>query len=271
MKRLSFIAAIAALALLSPVSGRAADPGKINVYAAASLREAFEAAAPSFTKKTGIAVTFNFGGSDTLVAQITQGAPADVFASANETQMKKLADASLLAGAPSTFARNRLVAIVPKSNPAKVATVADLGRPGVKVVLAAPTVPVGNYARSAFAKMSGQSGVPADFSGAVEKNVVSNELDVKAVATKIALGEGDAGVVYATDVTPEIAPRVNVLPFPAAASPDVTYPIAALKAAPNAMGAQAFVDFVLGEGQAYLKARGFIAPGEAPGSAKHAA
>ena len=107
------------------------------MFAAASLREAFEAAAPAFTKKTGIAVTFSFGGSDTLVTQIKQGAPADVFASANEAQMKIAADAGLLDAPARTFARNHLVVIVPKANPAKIEALADLAKAGVKVVLAA--------------------------------------------------------------------------------------------------------------------------------------
>jgi molybdate transport system substrate-binding protein len=260
MKRLPFLAFVAGITLAIAAAGPAVatDEGKITVFAAASLREAFEAAAPAFTKATGVALTFSFGGSDTLVTQLKQGAPADVFASANEAQMKIAADAGLLAAPARTFAHNRLVVIVPKDNPAKVAALADLAKPGVKVVLAAPTVPVGNYSRTAFRKLNGANGYPADFGGLVERNVVSDELDVKAVATKISLGEGDAGVVYATDVTPAIAGRVTTIAFPPGASPDAVYPIAALKSAPNPAGARAFVDFVISPaGQEFLKARGF--------------
>jgi molybdate transport system substrate-binding protein len=260
MKRLSFTAGALALTVFAPLAGTAADNPKIVVFAAASLHEAFEAAAPAFTQKTGTAVTFNFGGSDTLAAQIAQGAPADVFASANLAQMKKVTDAGLTADQPSIFARNRLVIIVPKANPGKVKDALDLARPGVKVVLAAATVPVGGYARTAFTGMNGKNGAPADFAAAVEKNVVSNELDVKAVATKISLGEGDAGVVYSTDVTPAVAANVTVLAFPPGAAPDATYPIAVLKAAPNPSAAAAFVTFILGDGQTYLQARGFLSP-----------
>ena len=103
-------------------------------------------------------------------------------------------------------------------------------------MLAAPTVPVGGYARATFAKLDGQTGYPPDFASAVEKNVVSNELDVKAVVTKISLGEGDAGVVYSTDVTPAVASKLNVYPFPAAVAPDIEYPIAVLKNAGDAEG-----------------------------------
>lgn len=261
MKRLLFCAGIAfTLAAAVPV-GAAADGGKITVFAAASLREAFDAAAPAFTKKTGVAVTFSFGGSDMLVAQIKEGAPADVFASANEPQMKIAADAGLLAAPAQTFARNHLVVIVPKDNPAKIEGLADFAKPGVKCILAAASVPVGSYARAAFQKLNGASGYPADFGALVERNVVSNELDVKAVATKISLGEGDAGVVYATDVTPAIAGRVKTIAFPPGASPEAIYPLAALKSAPNPAGARAFVDFVMSPaGQAFLNARGFASP-----------
>lgn len=248
----------AALALGSPAG---AQQQKITVFAAASLTEAFNAAAPAFTKKTGIAVTFDYGGSDTLATQIKQGAPADVFASANDAQMKAVGGAGLLASAPKTFAKNRLVLIAPKGAKTVLSSPADLTKPGTKVVLAAPTVPVGGYARQTFAKLAGANGYAADFPAAVEKNVVSNELDVKAVVTKIALGEADAGVVYSTDVTPSVAPKLVAIPFPASVAPDIEYPIATLKNAPDPKGAQAFVDYVLSpEGQAFLKARGFISP-----------
>jgi len=260
MRRLPFflVCGATALALATPAG---AQQRSITVFAAASLREAFEAAAPAFTQRTGAAVKFAFAGSDSLVTQLKQGAPADVFASANEAQMKIAADAGLLAEPARTFARNRLVLIVPHDDPAKIAGVGDLARPGVKVVLAAPTVPVGGYARTAFRELNGKSGFPPDFASDVERNVVSNELDVKAVATKVSLGEGDAGVVYSTDVTPALAPKLRTFAFPPGASPDATYPIAALKGAADPAGARAFVDFVLSPaGQAFLRARGFIAP-----------
>ena len=254
-------AALAAALCFTSAPLRAADQPGLTVFAAASLREAFEAAAPAFTKQTGITVTYSFGGSDMLVTQLKQGAPADVFASANEAEMKIASDAGLLAEPARTFVRNRLVLIVPKNNPAKIAAVADLAKPGVKVVLATATVPVGTYARTAFRKLNGTKGYPADFGGAVERNVVSDELDVKAVATKIALGEGDAGVAYATDVTPNIAAKVATISFPRGAAPEAIYPIAPLKAAPNGAGAHAFVAFILSPaGQAFLRARGFAAP-----------
>ena len=261
MKRPRLRPALAALLVSAAfVSPAGAQADKITVFAAASLTEAFNAAAPAFTKKTGIAVTFSYGGSDTLATQIKQGAPADVFASANLAQMKVVNDAGLVNPA-KTFAKNRLVMVTPKASSMKLTRPADLAKSGVKDVLAAATVPAGSYARATFAKFSGTPGYPADFPAAVERNVVSNELDVKAVVTKISLNEGDAGVVYRTDVTPAVAPKLDVFPFPAAVAPDIEYPIATLTTAPNAKGAQAFVDFILSPaGQAFLKARGFISP-----------
>jgi molybdate transport system substrate-binding protein len=237
----------------------AAAAGSITVFAAASLREAFTAAALAFTRATGTDVTFNFAGSDTLATQIAQGAPADVFASANIAQMKNVVDKGLANGDPATFARNTLVIIIPKANPAGITELRGLAKPGTKVVLAAATVPVGAYARTAFKNLVAK-GYPSDFPEQIEKNVVSNELDVKAVATKIALGEGDAGIVYATDVTPDLATKVTVVALPAGAVPDALYPIVALKRAGNPSAAAAFVKFVLGDGQTSLRARGFLAP-----------
>jgi molybdate transport system substrate-binding protein len=263
MNRSCFAVALAVALAFGVGSGpiAAQSSPKITVFAAASLTEAFNALGPAFTKKTGVAVTFSYGGSDTLATQIKQGAPADVFASANLTQMKVVNDAALVAGAPKTFAKNRLVLVAPKGDATKVTTPLDLTKPGVKVILAAPTVPVGGYARATFAKLAGTNGYPADFPAQVDKNVVSNELDVKAVVTKIALGEGDAGVVYSTDVTPTVAPKLDVFPFPTGVVPDIEYPIAVLKNASDAKSAQAFVDYVLSpEGQSFLKARGFVSP-----------
>jgi molybdate transport system substrate-binding protein len=265
MNRFACIRAFGAfLALATLPAGVAApagaDPTSITVFAAASLHEAFTAAGPAFTKATGTAVTFSFAGSDSLEQQLAQGAPADVFASANESQMQKAVAAGITGSDPKTFARNRLVIVVPSGNPAKIASAADLAKSGVKVVFAAPTVPVGAYTRAGLKKLDGRPGYAADFDAAVEKNVVSNELDVKAVATKISLGEGDAGVVYATDVAP-LGTKVETIAFPPDSVAEAVYPIATVKTASNAKGAQAFVDFILSPaGQAFLKARGFISP-----------
>jgi molybdate transport system substrate-binding protein len=173
--------------------------------------------------------------------------------------MQVVCDAGFADGVPHVFAKNRIVLVTPKANPGHVFTLADLARSGTKVVLAEHAEPVGIYAREAFKKMAGH-GYPPDYADAVERNVVSNEINEKAVAAKIALGEGDAGVVYSTDVIPENAAQLNVLPFPAAVTPDITYTIASLNVSPNIDGARAFVAFILGDGQAFLRARGFLPP-----------
>ncbi|GAC1621495.1 MAG: molybdate ABC transporter substrate-binding protein [Candidatus Elarobacter sp.] len=245
--------ALAVLPAVAPLAAPAAGKPVVTVFAAASLREAFEAAAPAFTERTGYPVRFSFAGSDALAAQLLQGAPADVFASANTAQMVRVAT---LVDAPRTFARNRLVVVVPKSD-AAVGSIAELGKKGVKVVLATSSVPVGAYARQTFANLAKDRAYGVDFAARVQANVVSEEADVKAIATKIALGEGDAGVVYATDVT-RVAEKVRVLRFPRGAAPVVVYPVASVKSSSNAAGGRAFVDFITSPaGLAFLRASGF--------------
>lgn len=240
--------------LLAPAGAPAAEKTGVTVFAAESLREAFEAAAPAFTRATGYPVRFDFAGSEALAAQLAQGVPADVYASANAQQMQKVA---AFVGAPRTFAHTRLVAIAPKDD-AAVATIADLGKPGLKLVLVDASVPVGAYARAAFTTLAKDPAYGDDFVTRVNANVVSDETDVKAVVAKIALGEDDAGVVFTTDVTPALAPKLRVLRFPPGAAPEATYAIATVKASQNADGANAFVAFITSaEGKAYLKERGF--------------
>ena len=252
-RRSAFVCAALTFVATLAVPVAAAPKPVVTVFAAASLREAFEAARPEFTRRTGYPVRFNFGGSDMLAAQLQQGAPADAFASANEQQMTRVA---ALVENTKVFARNRLVLIASAASP--VHAIADLAKSGTKVVVAATSVPVGAYGRLALTNLDKMPGYPPDFDKRVLANVVSEETDVKAVATKVALGEADAGIVYATDVTQQIAPKVHVLRFPPDAAPDATYPIATVKGASNADGGRAFVEFITSSaGAAYLHARGF--------------
>ncbi len=233
----------------------------LTIYAAASLKEAFTTIGKAFDAANGSTTRFNFGGSDTLATQLGQGAPADVFASANQTQMKIVQAKGLIAGTPTVFVQNRLVVIVPKNNPGHVYNLPDLGSPGVRLVLAAPSVPVGKYARAAFAVMAGDSAFGTDFLRRVSANTVSNETDVKAVAAKVALGEADAGVVYVTDVTSNIAPRVTTIAIPGPYNQLATYPIGVVKSSQNAALAAKFVAYVLSSaGQSVLRGRGFLSP-----------
>jgi molybdate transport system substrate-binding protein len=238
-----------------------AEPVDLNVFAAASLTVAlseigkhFEAAHP------GVTVVFNFAGSQQLAQQINAGAPADVFASANKTQM----DAVITAGgvtseAPQTFVKNRLVAIFPKDNPAGLRALSDLANPGLKLVLAAQEVPVGQYSLDFLDKAAADPGFGATFKDDVLKNVVSYEDNVKAVLAKVALGEADAGIVYSSDVSGQDADKVGQLEIPNELNVIASYPIAPVRESRNAKLAQAFIDFVLSQqGQDILAQHGFI-------------
>jgi molybdate transport system substrate-binding protein len=219
--------------------------GSITVFAAASLTEAFEQLGETFQQANPSAtVRFSFGSSSGLARQIQQGAPADVFASASGTNMQQVVDAKA-AGAPRTFAQNTMQIAVPPSNPAGIATVADLARPAVKVALCAAEVPCGTVAREVFRK-AGVSVTP-----------VTEEVDVKATLSKVLLGEVDAGVVYVSDVK-AAGGEVTGIPIPDDVNAGTSYPIATLTGSGNAVLAQAFVDHVLSaEGGAVLAAAGF--------------
>jgi molybdate transport system substrate-binding protein len=234
----------------APAGGREVPtPEPLNVFAAASLTEVFKAIAVEFRQfHPGIPVQFNFAGSSTLVAQIREGAPAGVFASADEASMQKLADTGELGSAPHVFATNRLAIAVPVGNPKRIATLGDLTRKGLTLALAAPTVPAGKYAAEAFAKAG--LAVPA----------ASQELDVKAVLNKVALGEVDAGIVYVTDVR-AAAGRVAGVAIPDQYNVAARYPIAVLMHAASPARAATFVAFVLSEhGRKALTAHGFLPP-----------
>ncbi len=244
--------------------------GTLTVFAAASLQEAFTTIGKRFDAANGSTTRFSFGGSDTLATQITQGAPADVFASANQAQMTVVVNKGLVASTPKVFVRNRLVVIVPKNNPGHVYSLPDLGRPGLRLVLAAPAVPVGKYARAAFAVMANDAAFGTDFLARIKANTVSNETDVKAVAAKVELGEADAGVVYVTDVTKQVASKVTRIDVPAPYNQLAIYPIAALKGSHNAALARKFVAYVTSPaGLSVLKDDRFIttAPAGGPSSA----
>ena len=232
--------------------------GKITVFAASSLTESFKAIGAAFQKANpGAPVEFNFGASSALEAQIAQVAPADVFASADTANMQKSVEKGLIAGTPVTFARNLPVIVVPADNRASIATPKDLAKPGTKIVLAGPEVPIGAYARQIVDKLAADASYGAAFKDATLKNVVSNEANVRAVLTKIELGEADAGVVYKTDALVS-GTKVKTIAVPDAANVIATYPIAVVKASKSADAAAAFVKFVTGaEGQAALKAAGF--------------
>lgn len=229
---------------------------ELTVLAASSLTEAFEEIASVFEEQNdGVEVLLSFEGSSTLATQITQGVPADVFASADENQMQVVVDEGLTASEPQIFTGNRLVLITTEDS--DITSLEQLAEPCVLLVLAAPDVPVGNYAREALEKMNGTYG--ADFSERVLENLVSEESNVRQVSLKVELGEADAAIVYATDAA--VAEGVNTLDIPDDLNVLGTYPIATLTDGPQPDLAQAFVDLVLSdEGQTILTGRGFQAP-----------
>lgn len=238
--------------------------GEITVFAASSLTDAFKEAGTKFQEKnTKAKVTFNFAASSALSTQINEGAPADVFASADSAQMKVVTDKGNAAD-PVIFVTNLPTIVVPKSG-SPVAAFADLTKPGVRLVLAAPEVPIGKYARDIFTNASKASGgVSADFSDKALANLKSNEANVKAVLSKVQLGEADAGIVYTTDAA-VAANDVKLVEIPAAYNIIAQYPIAVTKGTKNAVVAKAWVDFILGaDGQAVMTKWGFGKPPAAP-------
>lgn len=270
-RRPSLVAALLLAALLLGLAGcgptaaptPTADPATLVVFAASSLTDAFAELGQRYqAAHPGVRVTFNFGASNQLAEQLAQGAPADVFASANARQMGAAIDAGrVISGAQQTFATNRLIVVLPRDNPGRVRALPDLARPGLKLVLAAAAVPVGQYALDFLDKAGQDPAFPPDFKSAVLKNVVSYEANVRAVYTKVALGEADAGIVYASDASAAAAPdlgQVESLAIPDRLNAVAAYPIAPLADSPHASLAQGFVDLVLSaEGQAVLQKYGF--------------
>lgn len=251
-----FFAIVLALSACS-VPAPAVEPQTLMVFAAASLTDAFDEIGKAFEAvHPGVSVTFNFGASQALRTQIEQGAQADVFASANTKEMDALVTGDFVAsGGSQIFLTNQLVVIMPANNPAGLQELADLTRSGLKLVLAAKEVPVGNYSLQALGKLDTALG--NDFEEKVLANVVSYENDVKQVVAKVQLGEADAGIVYISDTV--AAPELQNIDIPAENNIIAKYPLAVLTQSKNPELSQAFVNFVLSvEGQAILKKWGFL-------------
>jgi molybdate transport system substrate-binding protein len=249
----------AAALLLAACGGVAAQPaassapqvsGNLTVLAAASLTDAFTKIGDDVHRKyPGIATTFSFAGSPTLVTQIQQGAPADVFASADQANMQKVVGGGFAGDTPSVFAHNKLEIAVQAGNPKHVTSVTDLASSAIKVVVCAPGVPCGTYSTTTF----GKAGITV--------KPVSQEPDVKSVLTKVTLGEADAGIVYVTDVQSARAAHSQVegVTIPDNLNTTAEYPIAELKTTQSDAAAKVFVDYVLSPaGQATLESFGFL-------------
>ena len=249
--------AVAALSAATLIAGcassqtdtAASSTGDITVFAAASLKSTFTELGKQFEKDNGgTHVAVSFAGSSDLVTQLTQGAPADVFASADEKNMTKATDAGIVSGQPVDFATNTLTIVTPPGNPKGIKSFADLATPGTLVVVCAPQVPCGS-ATEKVEKATGVALAP-----------VSEESAVTDVLGKITSGQADAGLVYVTDAS-GAGDKVTSVPFPESSGAVNTYPIAVLKDSKNAATAQKFVDLVTGpEGRKVLGAAGFAAP-----------
>jgi molybdate transport system substrate-binding protein len=241
-------------------SGQGSD--ELVVFAASSLTESFNEIKVAFeAEHPGVNVIYNFAGTPTLRTQLEQGAIAGVFASANAAQMEMAVQSGVIEGAPVAFAANRLVVIAPSGSD-RVRKLSDLFSNGVKLVLALPDVPVGAYSRDAIAKMDASGQFGQDFGEQTLANLVSEESNVRQIAAKVVLGEADTGIVYATDVTQDIAEEVRIIDIPDEYNVVAVYPIAQVSDAPNPGAAQAFIEFVRSpSGQSILEKYGF---GRAP-------
>jgi len=232
--------------LPSPVasgSGQSAT-GEITVFAASSLTDAFKEIGTAFAAANpGSTVTFSFAASSQLRTQLDQGARADAFASADQAQMDAAKKGGSVAGDDHVFARNRLTIITPKDNPKEIQGPCDLAKAGVKFVTSQPSVPVGQYTVAMLDKGTAGACGP-EFRASVEKNIVSQEDNVRQIVAKVQLGEGDAGVVYTSDVTPQVRDQLQRVAVPDELNTLATYPVAATKGN-NPTGGQAFATYIL--------------------------
>ena len=231
-------------------------PVTLTVYAAASLTDAFTEIGRAFeAEHSGVSVVFNYGGSQNLRTQIEQGAPADVFASANPKEMDTLVRQRFVTEeAPQIFLTNQLVVILPQDNPAGITSLEDLAKPGLKLVFAAEEVPAGRYARQVLDNLNSMFGT--DYKDRVLANVVSNEDNIRQAVTKIQLGEADASIVYVSDAV--AAPELQRIEIPADVKVIAEYPIAPLAGSANSELADEFIAYILSpEGQATLEKWGF--------------
>lgn len=253
-KRSTGVTLLLALLLLGALNAcgaqaqRTSTEAEIIVYAASSLTDVFTELGQQFeASPAGGRVTLNFASSSQLAVQLLDGAPADLFASANQRQMERVQQADLLGAAPAVFASNRLVLIVPADNPAGIEAVTDLASPGTRIITAVPGVPVRVYTDQLLTLLEAQPDHGSAFRRALEENIVSEEDNVRQVAAKVALGEADAAFVYVSDVHSDLEPNLRVISIPEAAAISPRYFIAVLRSSRQPAAAQAFLEFLDGE------------------------
>jgi len=258
INRHKFVALFATM-VLTMSAGFAQSPDELTVFTAASLTGAFSEIGEMYENETGISVAFNFDGSQTLRTQIENGAYADLFASANMKQMNSVKDGGLMNNSSIViFTRNKLSLIVPKDNPAKITNLSDLARPGIKIVIGTKDVPVGDYALQIIARLGNDSAYGPDYETEVLANVISQETNVNYVVTKVALGEADVGFAYISDITENLASKVDKIDIPDEYNIIAEYPMGMLLESKHPAESQEFMDLVISdEGRAVLEKYGF--------------
>ena len=248
----------------APTSAAASMPPaaatELTVFGAASLAKVLDAARPAYeSANPGIVLTISTDSSAALATQIAEGAPADVFLSADTTNPQQLVDAGLANGEAVAFATNELTVITPTDNPGGLATPFDLGKAGIRVIAAGDEVPITTYATQLVENLAASDGAPADFAAAYAANIASKEDNVAAVRSKIELGEGDGAIVYVTDAA--ASDMVATIDVPDEVNVRATYAGVVVEASPNAAAAHAFLDWLAGpDGQAVLAGFGFLPP-----------
>ena len=234
-------------------------PVTLKVFAAASLTASFREIKSQYeATHPGVTISYDFDGSQILENQLANSATADIFASADQLHMQKASDSGLV-GTSQIFAKNKLIVIIPRDNPAKIYTLKDLANQGVKIDVADSTVPAGKYGLQVLDNLSKFATYGPTYENSVKANFVSQETNVEAIVQKVQLGEVDAGIVYQTDVTPATASKLSVINIPDNFNVLAQYPIAVTKHTTNANEAQAFIQYILSpDGQAILTKYHFI-------------
>jgi molybdate transport system substrate-binding protein len=258
MNKHVFAALFAAL-VLTVSAGFAQSPKELTVFAAASLRGAFGEIGERYENETGIRVAFNFDNSQALRTQLVNGAYADLFASANVLQMNAAKNDGLMNNSSVViFTKNKLSLIVPRDNPARIGRLSDLARPGLKIVMGTKSTPVGDYALQVIGKMANDSAYGPDYDTKVLANVISQETTVSYVVTKVALGEADVGFAYVSDITGDLASKVNKVDIPDEYNIIAEYPMGILLESKYPAESQEFMNLVMSdEGKAVMEKCGF--------------
>ena len=253
------IGVMLAVLLLAASAGYAQEPKELTVFTAASLTGAFGEIGQMYKNETNISVAFNFDGSQALRTQLENGAYSDVFASANQKQMKAVENEGLMNNSSVViFTKNKLSLIVPKDNPARIINLSDLAKPGLKIVMGTKDVPVGDYALQIISKMGNDSAYGHDYKEKVLANVISQETNVNYVVTKVALGEADVGFAYVSDITEDLTSKVDKIDIPDEYNVVAQYPMGVLLESKYPVESREFMSLVISDkGKAVLEKYGF--------------